>query len=90
MLELCNLELQLVDVRTRDEPELLEESFEARAGPLAGPDGLVALAARRLLDQLTRLVAAHSAGHRQLVRERVRSLGGQRHRTERREPEALE
>ncbi len=90
MLELGETELELFEVRTGNQAELLEEAFEARSGSLARPDCFATPAARRLVDQLPRVLAAHPTGLGELVGEGLRALGGQSDRTESREPEALE
>ena len=80
MLQLCDSELQLLELGSRDEAELLEQPFEARAGPLAHAHRFAAPAVGRLLDQLARLVAAHASLGGELVCERIRSLCRQRGR----------
>ena len=90
VLELRDPELELLEVGARDQAELLEEPSRPAPARSLGPNGFAAPAARRLLDQLTRLVAAHAACLGELVREGVRALGRQRNRADGCEPEPLE
>ena len=90
MLELRDPQLELFEIRPRDESELLEEPIEAGAGSLGEPHRLAAPAMNRLLDHLARLVAADTSRPRQLVGERIRTLRSQRDGADRREPRPLE
>ncbi len=53
-------------------------------------DGFAPPTARRLLDQLTRVLAAHVTGLRKLVGQGIRPLGRHHDRAEGNEPEALD
>jgi len=77
MFELSDSELELLELGARNEAELLEEAFEARPCSLAHPQRLAAPPVSRLLDQLTRLVAAHSPGTSQLVGQGISPVRGQ-------------
>jgi hypothetical protein len=86
VLELRDLKLELFELRARNQAELLEEAFQAGAGSLAQAHGFASPAMRGLLDQLARLVSAHSARACKVVRQRVRALCGQRNGAERGRP----
>jgi hypothetical protein len=90
MLELGDSELQVFQLRARNKAELLEEAIQAGPCALAHPQRLAAPPVSRLLDQLTRLVAAHSPGTSQLVSQGVRSIRGQCDRAESGQADALE
>jgi hypothetical protein len=90
MLELGDSELQVFQLRARNKAELLKEALQARAGSLAHAQSLAAPPVSRLLDQLTRLVAAHSPGTSQLVGQGVRPIRGQCDRAESGQADALE
>ena len=90
MLELGDPELELFEVRPRDEAELLEETVEPGARSLGEAHRLAAPAVDRLLDHLARLVAANPTRSRKLFRESIRTLGRQRDRTDRGHPDPLE
>src|SRR5215210_1896430 len=78
VLDLRHPQLDLLELVARHEPELAEQPCETGAGPFAEPDGLAPPATDDLLDHRARLVAADPAAGRELLRQRVRPLGGQR------------
>ena len=84
VLELRDPELELLEVVARDEAELAKSPARPAPARSLDPHGVAAPAARSLLDQLARLVAAHPAALGELVGERVGAVGGQRDRAERR------
>src|SRR5689334_9200714 len=90
MLQLRDPQLELFEIRPRDEAELLEEPVEAGARTLREAHRLAAPTVHRLLDHLTRLVAPNSTRPGQVVRERVGTFGGQRNSTDRGKPGSLE
>src|SRR5436190_8168685 len=89
VLELGDAELELLDLRARDEPELAEEPAEAVTGPLAQPHRLVAPTADQLLDDRASFLAPHPTARGQLLDERVRPLSGQRNGADAREDKLL-
>src|SRR4051812_27880666 len=89
VLELRHPELELLDLGARDEPELVEDPCEADPRALPEPYGLVAPTTHQLLDERASLFAPQPAARRELLGERVRTLGGQRDRADACEDEFL-
>ncbi len=90
MLELGDSELEVLELGARHQAQLLEEAFQAGAGALAHAHSLASPAVSGLVDQLARLIAAHAAGPRELVRQRIGALRRQRDGPERGETDPLE
>ena len=90
MLELSDSELELLELRARNQAELLEEAFEARPCSLAHAQRFTAPPVSRLLDQLPRLVSPHAAGPGELVGQSVRAVRGQRDGSQSGQADALE
>src|SRR5512132_1546264 len=90
MLQLRDPELELFEVRPRDEAELLEETVEPGARSLGEANRLAAPAVNRLIDHLAGLVSADPTCPRELVRKSVGALGGQCDRADRGQPDPLE
>src|SRR5204863_4088633 len=89
VLKLCDAEVELVPLVTRDETELPEDAVDRRARLLPHAHGVATPARRRLLDPPADLVAAHPAARRERVGELVRPLRRQRNRADERKQEAL-
>ena len=90
MLDLGDTELELLELRPENQPELAQHAVQSGACALRDTRGVAAPPRHEVLDGRARLVALHAAPLRDRIDELLDAICGQRDHADPREDQLLE